>query len=114
MTYRGDSVYTAENTRAAAMDDVSTASTEASGRGPVPVASAGRAYSKRAQRALQLAAWLLCPALFVAACWSMLLAPRAVARWLPHPRQSWLLSGVQDGGPSALPQVFSLAKSPYK
>ena len=65
-------------------------------------------------RALQTAAWLLCPALFVAVCWAVLLAPRAVARWLPRPRQSWLLGGVVGGGHAALPPELSLSRSPYR
>ena len=66
-------------------------------------------------QAAQFAAWLACPVLFVAFCWTTLLAPGTVARWLPRPRHSWLLGGptARDAAPSLVP-FLSIAKSPTK
>ncbi len=73
--------------------------------------SPGRA--EHPTRWIELAAWLLCPALFVAACWSLLLAPASFCRWLPRPKYAWLLAGPHSRGDDAS-LLLALIKSPHR
>ena len=73
--------------------------------------SPGRA--DRPTRWIELASWLLCPVLFVAGCWSLLLAPESFCRWLPRSRYAWLLAGPQSRTDDAS-VLHTLSKSAHR
>ena len=64
-------------------------------------------------RVIELASWLLCPAAFVACCWTLLLAPEAFLRWLPRPKYAWLLAGPNSRADDAS-VLLALSKHPHR
>ena len=83
-------------------DDIAGSPTEAS-----------PGHAEHSTRWIELASWLLCPALFVAACWSLLLAPKSFCRWLPRPKYAWLLAGPHSRSDDAS-VLLTLSKSPHR